>query len=220
LRGKGNFESALIGISKFKAAGIDKVKLITSITSQNIKRLPEMRRLSDSLGVEIGTTIFTPVGRGKKHLALRPSNQDLIRSFLEEFSLLNCDNSIADDASLDINAGVTCGAGTLMVSIDCFGNVFPCHLFHKPQYKFGNLLKQPDLLEMIRSSKTAHQFRDRNVEKRKCHGCTVEYFCKGGCLARTVAAHNMADDSWIERDPFCEVNKSVLSAQIWPNGHD
>lgn len=218
LRGTGNFDRALAGIRRFRVAGASRIKIVTSITSFNVSRMHEMRRLRDELGVELGTTIFAEVGRGSQYIQLKPPTEELARFFLEEAKSLNCDSSVADGPVLDVSAGVTCGSGTLMVSVDCFGDVFPCHLFHKPELRIGNLLSQPDLREMMLSSAVAAQFRARTVETRKCHGCAVEHFCKGGCLAHTVAAHDDSENPWIERDPFCEVHESVLSAQLWPDG--
>lgn len=216
LRGKGSFELALTGIRKFKAAGASRIKVITSITSANINRIDEMRRLCSKLGVEFGTTIFAGVGRGAEYPYLRPSTGALTQLFLKEAISLNCDSSATSQSPLDISAGVTCGSGTSMVSIDCLGDVFPCHLFHQPGLCIGNLRLQPNLKKLVEVSPITKQFRARVVENRKCHGCIVEHFCKGGCLAHTVAAHSATRDPWIERDPFCGVHKSVLSAQLWP----
>lgn len=217
IRGVGNFDSAVEGICKLKTAGVKKIRLITNINSANIKRVHEMRVLRDELDVELGNNIFTEVGRASKHKYLMPTNRDLIEFFLKETSQLNCDSSMTGPAYLDIHAGVTCGSGTLMVSVDCHGDVFPCHLFHKPELRIGNLLAQPNLVEMLKLSPVAGQMRARTVESRKCHGCDVEHFCKGGCLAHTVAAHDDSLDPWKERDPFCEVHHAVISAQLWPN---
>lgn len=217
IRGRGNFDSAVEGVRKLKAAGVKKIRLITNINSANITRIHEMQTLRDELDVELGNNIFTEVGRASKHKYLMPVNRDLIEFFLKETAQLTCGNSVLGHSYLDIHAGVTCGAGTLMVSVDCRGDVFPCHLFHKPELRIGNLLSQPDLVQMLKLSVIAGQMRARTVETRKCHGCDVEYFCKGGCLAHTVAAHDDSPDPWKERDPFCEVHHTVISAQLWPN---
>ena len=215
MRGKGVFGGAVRGIRLLKSAGVPKVRVVTSVSSVNVAHMREMRKQAEELGVELGTSIFAEVGRGNLHPNLSPDTDELIRFFREEAVSLMCDSSVSDRTLLNISAGVTCGSGTLMVSVDCFGNVYPCHLFHRPEFKIGNLFQEPDLHEMLRRSAIAVQFRERTVESRKCHGCSVEPFCKGGCLAHTVAVNETAEDPWKERDPYCTVQKEVLGAQLW-----
>lgn len=198
-----------------KTAGAKKIRLVTTINSANIHRMNEMRKLKEDLDVELGTTIFAKVGRGNKRSSLTPKTGDLIKFFSEEVCSVVCNSSTAGNASLDISAGTTCGSGILMVSIDCRGNVFPCHLLHQPEFKIGNILVQPDLVQMLRESAVAKLFRKRTVEDRKCNGCEVEHFCKGGCLAHTIAAHSKSADPWKEKDPFCSVHRTILGAQLW-----
>ena len=217
IRGRGNFDPAIKGIRKLKAAGVKKIRLITNINSANIRRIGEMKQLRDELGVELGNNVFVEVGRASNHRHLTPKSKDLIRFFLEETAAITCDSIVPDSNRLDIQAGIMCGSGTLMVSVDCHGDVYPCHLFHNPELRIGNLLAQPDLIQMLKFSPVAEKFRTCTVETRKCHGCDVEHFCKGGCLAHAVAHHDDSADPWTERDPFCAVHRAVLGAQLWPN---
>jgi len=216
IRGRGNFDKTIAGVRLLKAAAVQRIRLVTNINAVNIKRVHEMRTLRDKLGVELGNNVFTEVGRGSKHKYLMPLTRDLIEFFLNETQTINCDASVSSSDYLNIHAGVSCGSGTHMISVDCRGDVFPCHLFHRPELRIGNLLTRSNLVEMLKLSPVAGQFRARTVETRKCHGCEVEHFCKGGCLAHTVAAHDSSPDPWKEKDPFCEVHKTVISAQLWP----
>ena len=215
IRGEGNFEKTINGIRKLKSAGVEKIKIISSITSVNIDHLNEMSKLRDEIGVDFGTSIFAEIGRGIEYSYLRPKIEDLIAYFENKTSSLDCNPLATDSSLLDVNAGVTCGAGTLMISVDCFGDIFPCHLLHQPKLKIGNIIKQDNLLEIIRKSSVIKQMQERVVENRKCHGCSVEYFCKGGCLAHTVSANKQSENPWLEKDPFCEVHNRILSLQIW-----
>lgn len=215
LRGKGNFTKTIEGIRILKTVGAKKIRLITTVNSANINRMNEMRKLKENLDVELGTTIFSKVGRGNKCSSLTPRKNDLIKFFSEEVSSVVCNSSNTGNASLDISAGTTCGSGVLMVSIDCRGDVFPCHLLHRPEFKIGNILVQPNLIQMLQDSDVAKLFSKRTVEDRKCHGCEVEYFCKGGCLAHTIAANSKSADPWKEKDPFCAVHRAILGAQLW-----
>lgn len=215
IRGKGAFERTINGIRKLKSAGVKKIKIITSITSANISRLHEMSQIQKELGVDFGTSIFAEVGRGTEYSYLKPKISDIISYFRNKTVSLDCNPMASDPNLLDINAGVTCGSGTLMFSVDCFGNIFPCHLLHMPELKIGNILNQGNLLEIIRESPVARQMQERVVENKKCHGCSVEYFCKGGCLAHTISANRYSENPWLEKDPFCKVHKEILGLQIW-----
>lgn len=215
IRGKGNFEKTISGIRKLKSAGVKKIKIITTITSGNINYLHEMSCMQKELGFDFGTSIFAEVGRGSEYSFLKPNISDVIRYFRDKTVSLDCNPLTTNLGLLDINAGVTCGSGTYMISVDCFGNIFPCHLLHKQELKIGNILEQENLLEIIQKSPVIKQMKERIVENRKCHGCSVEYFCKGGCLAHTISANKQSKNPWLEKDPFCDVHKEILSLQIW-----
>lgn len=215
IRGKGNFEKTISGIRKLKSAGVKKIKIITTITSGNINYLHEMSCMQKELGFDFGTSIFAEVGRCFEYSFLKPNISDVIRYFRDKTVSLDCNPLTTNLGLLDINAGVTCGSGTYMISVDCFGNIFPCHLLHKQELKIGNILEQENLLEIIQKSPVIKQMKERIVENRKCHGCSVEYFCKGGCLAHTISANNQSKNPWLEKDPFCDVHKKILSLQIW-----
>lgn len=218
IRGRGNFDKTIAGVRLLKTTGVKRIRLVTNINAVNIKWVHTMRTLRDKLGVELGNNVFAEVGRGSKHRRLMPLADDLIKLFIEEAEAVSCAVSASNPDYLNIHAGVSCGSCTHMVSVDCRGDVFPCHLFHRLEFRIGNLLLQPNLVKLLNLSSVAEQFRAKTVEARECHGCEVKYFCKGGCLAHTVAAYDEDADAWKKRDPFCRVHRTVLNAQLWPNG--
>lgn len=217
LRGPGNFNRAVRGIEILQAAGARNIQVVTTVTSQNISRMNEMRDLCDRFGVEFGTTIFAEAGRGCQHTDLAPDHQDLIKFFLGEIERVMSGQSTKATLPLEVDAGVSCGAGTMMVSLDCRGNIYPCHFFHQPELLIGNILKNIDLNRLMETSPVVAKFHLSTVEHRKCHGCSVEYFCKGGCLAHAVFSHPDSNDPWTERDTLCDVHRAVLGEQIWPS---
>lgn len=217
LRGLGSFDRAMHGVEAWKTVGAEHIQVVTTVTSHNIMRIQEMRDLCDRIGVTFGTTIFAEAGRGCQHANLAPNHDDLIRLFLREVKQVEYVHLTKTDVTLAVDAGVSCGAGTIMVSIDCRGDIFPCHFFHQPELLIGNILKDADLQQLMKTSSVAAKFHQSTVEHRQCHGCNVEYFCKGGCLAHAVLAHPEADNPWTERDPLCKVHLAVLGAQMWPS---
>lgn len=217
LRGSGNFDRAVRFVETLHTAGAKNVQIITTITSQNLSRMHEMRDLCNRLGIEFGTTIFAEAGRGCQHADLAPNHRDLINFFLGEVERVMSGQLTKAAIPLEVDAGVSCGAGTIMVSLDCRGNIFPCHFFHQPELLIGNILENPDLKQLMEISPVAIKVRQSTVEHRKCHGCSVEYFCKGGCLAHAVFAHPNSSDPWTERDCLCQVHRTVLNKQLWPS---
>ncbi len=213
IRGKENFQKTIRGIKILKEADIKDIHLITTVCSVNIKHLVEIELLANKLGVNFGTSIFTSVGNGAKNSYLQPPIDEMINYFTQRVSLLKCEETNSD--LLNIECGITCGCGVTMISVDCFGNVFPCHLLHKKDLKIGNLIENRDLIKLTEKSSVAQKFLKRTVEYRKCHGCRVEYFCKGGCLARTRDYYLAKENSWMEKDPLCALHKKILSAQLW-----
>lgn len=214
VRGKGNFQRAMAGIEKLKDVGAKSIRMITTITSKNLAFMEDIEEIADKLGIQFGTSIFTPVGTGKQNYFLKPSLPGLLEYFRkkvreEKFKLSTLEHS------LGIDAGITCGCGMQMISIDCGGNVYPCHLFHIPEMKIGNIIECPNLLEMIEESAVIRKIRKFTIENRECHRCRVEYFCKGGCLARTVFHNQHFDNPWVKRDPLCRLHEEIFSMQLW-----
>ena len=214
VRGAGSFQGAMAGIEKLRDAGAKSIKIITTITSKNLAFMEDIEGIADKLGIQFGTSIFTPVGTGKKNYFLKPSLSGLLEYFRKKAREENFKSSTLEH-SLGIDAGITCGCGIHMISVDCRGNIYPCHLFHIPRMKIGNIFKRPNLLEMIEKSMVIRKIRKFTIENRECHGCRVEYFCKGGCLARTVFFNQHFDNPWIKRDPLCRLHKEILSMQLW-----
>ena len=172
-----------------------------------------MEALAEELGVKIGTSIFAELGEGTKHPKLKAEIDELIGCFVSKAERLRLMHGEVSHG-LDVDAGLWCGSGVKMVSVNEDGDIYPCHMLHRPEFLVGNLLKTPDLRRMISSSSIIRSFRERTVEARKCHGCDVEYFCKGGCLAYAMTQSD-SDKAWREKDPYCSLHQEVLSRQIW-----
>ena len=57
-------KKTISGIRKLKSAEVNKIKIITCITSVNLSHMDEMLNIQKELGVDLGTSIFAEVGRG------------------------------------------------------------------------------------------------------------------------------------------------------------
>ncbi len=74
-----------------------------------------------------------------------------------------------------------CGAAQSVISIDPFGNVYPCQCLHYPEFEMGNLLHQElSTLKYIVDGTSPIPSVD---EFAQCQHCDVKYICGGGCKA-------------------------------------
>lgn len=105
-----------------------------------------------------------------------------------------------------------CFAGRENISVDDNGDVYPCHLFHDPQFKMGNVFEDaiPELMTRNRSLAFVEDMHvDRNNEF--CAACAVRYLCGGGCKAN--ALHESGD--FHGRDSLCAYLKAEIVSDLF-----
>jgi radical SAM protein with 4Fe4S-binding SPASM domain len=98
------------------------------------------------------------------------------------------------------------------VSINSKGTVAQCDCWvtSYPEYYFGNVLSEPDLTRMLRTSPARREFVDRPqhlVEVEDCLSCRYLSICHGGCPVRTYSAFG----TLLSKDPYCEVYKAIFA---------
>lgn len=215
IRGSGSFARAVRGIRLLRATNAN-VLIVCTLTRINIQKLPEMARLAQNLDAELGSSIFLATGHGAcNEKCLSPAWQDLMRDFRDEIFQLNRIGEIDGSqytATSNLRIGLSCGSGTQLISVAPDGTVYPCHVFHKPEFAVGNILSSVNLTEMLNKSRVIKQFRDLDVEhKIPCLKCDVRYFCRGGCIAQGFASSGKLEG----RDKFCPLFRRVFRAQVW-----
>ncbi len=97
------------------------------------------------------------------------------------------------------------------ISVDSKGTVAQCDCWvtSYPEYFFGNVFRDADLTQMLRTSEARQQFVDRPkhlVEHEDCISCRYLSICHGGCPVRTYSALG----TMLAKDPYCEVYKAVF----------
>jgi radical SAM protein with 4Fe4S-binding SPASM domain len=83
--------------------------------------------------------------------------------------------------------GRSCHAGVTNLSIDETGDAYPCHLFHEPPFRLGNVFT--DSFPSIFYGKGLARFtRSMDVARNNptCAGCELRYLCTGGCKANNL----------------------------------
>jgi len=97
------------------------------------------------------------------------------------------------------------------ISVDSKGTVAQCDCWvtSYPESFFGNIFRDPDLTQMLRTSPARREFVERPkhlVEHEDCLQCRFLSICHGGCPVRTYSALG----TMLAKDPYCEVYKSVF----------
>ncbi|MBI4029787.1 radical SAM protein [Candidatus Berkelbacteria bacterium] len=215
IRGEGAFERAISGVKLLKEAGA-KILIVCTITKVNIGLVPRMAALARELDVELGSSIFLATGHGAcNEKCLSPAWQDLLADFRNEIFQLAEESDLSGSqytSTSDLRIGMSCGSGTQLISIAPDGNIYPCHVLHRPEYVIGNITTNNDLLSILESSPVVQRFRQINVEQRVgCKRCDVRYFCRGGCIAQGIINTGRLGG----KDRFCPLFTRVFRAQIW-----
>ena len=97
------------------------------------------------------------------------------------------------------------------ISVDSKGTVAQCDCWvtSYPESFFGNVFKEENLTEMLRTSPARREFVERPkhlVENEDCLQCRFLSICHGGCPVRTYSALG----TMLAKDPYCEVYKAVF----------
>lgn len=151
----------------------DKLKITTSsiYSKNNHKELKVIEEFCKSVPVNF------------RQVLIVPNNQDdvaLLPSLSEYISTLPSTVKEVEGPRL------YCGAGVGVLSIDPFGNVYPCQSLHSKDYKLGNILES-SLANIIRSDKRLSLAKAFNVKNiTKCKDCSLKYICGAGCRAATL----------------------------------
>lgn len=98
------------------------------------------------------------------------------------------------------------------ISVDAKGTVAQCDCWvtSYPETFFGNLFREPDLTQMLRTSPARREFVERPkhlVEHEDCLSCRWLSICHGGCPVRTYSALG----TMLAKDPYCDVYKAVFA---------
>jgi len=219
----GAFEAAVAGLKHLKKAGIS-TQINTSVARHNSHQLPDILRLSQSLGVDaFHIFLLVPVGCGltiAEEQSIQGEEYERILNWLYDRSL---------DSGLEIKATCAphyyrilrqrraearraghavpelhshgmhattrgCLAGSGVCFISHQGEVFPCGYLPVPA---GDLRRQK-FRDVWEGSAVFQQLRDPDQLEGKCGICEFKQVCLG-CRAR---AFGMTGD-YMAEEPFC-----------------
>jgi len=177
-----NFSRVMRGI-RLLSDRMANVTVQVTVGSWNLATADEVRALLPER-VNVTYTPMLPYGRGKTGSKLFISD--------EEFLALSRRTRKPGSVAAGFEPGRqmrSCYAGHANLSIADSGDVYPCHLFHEPQFRLGNIFH--DSFEEIFYGQRIREFvktMDLDSNNPTCRECEVRYLCGGGCKANVFHA--------------------------------
>lgn len=178
---------------------VERIGILTTVTSTNVRRLIEIAEYVRSLGVKHwDATLFDALGRGSRDSALyAPRTEDVVQAHLDLLDAV--DSGRFDDLevrpvlrflsnalsyarnSFCLRDG--CGAGADLVAIAADGVVQSCDCIRDRSLDLGRL--GDVTIEEAMRTQAADSIRNRTTATlAPCRECDWRVFCGGTCLAK------------------------------------
>lgn len=177
---KGSFEKTLSTLKKVKNAGII-VTIKTPVMKPTLKGFPAVQALCKELDVhlEISYLISATNNGNTSPIKLRLND---VENYKRIMRLAQRDKKIGEFQPRDIH-GMICGAGQNSLSINPYGEVFPCNGF---AYRLGNIKETP--IAEIWNGVTLRRLYEFRFEQLgdSCLSCRYRddcLYCLGSSLA-------------------------------------
>ena len=188
----GGFQKAMDCLEISRTMGVKDLGIAMTVMEANIKELPMVYRLANSMGVEFSVTVATDsqiyFGEGKE--TLRPKDTDLltdamltvIRSEYTSWQPKRWFRGWFSKTLLEYlqngRRPIPCDAGRGFFYLDSEANVFACHILSTP---LGNIRKQP-WQELWRSAQAEKVRKDMKA----CEECWMVCTSKSEIRKRLV----------------------------------
>lgn len=182
-RVSGSFGKLLANLNEMRALGL-RIKLNSPLTAWNEAEMEAMFALADDWGLPIQLDPqITPRDDGDPGpLQVTPSREGVARLLAlqrERAAARQTDREPrSTDAATEVGGSKHCGAGSATVTVDPFGNVYPCVQWRR---RVGNLHEQ-SILAIWRQSRELAEVRRLAVEVKQTvgqHGPLGFGFCPG-----------------------------------------
>ncbi len=191
----GSFERLLANLAEMRRLGL-RVKLNSTLTVWNEGEIAEMFGLADSLDLPLQVDPeVTPRDDGSREpLDVAASREGVLRLFRLQTARgreapAGAPAEVArggDDGTMPAPVHKHCGAGSSGITVDPYGNVYPCVQWRRP---VGNLHKQ-SIREIWRSSAGLAEVRDLSGRVKEMidaqgPGGQLLNFCPGSAASQT-----------------------------------
>lgn len=217
IRGKGVFSKVISNINLLKNIGYNPQSISLSMVDTVVTHdgIELFEKLCNNLDIKPIVRTFSAVGRGKSSArklqiletgpvhGVYTENEDVKKRL--DLSCMICQN---------------CNAGRTKLSINQYGDIFPCAVLDSKEYCLGNILKDSDILPSLvnlQCEKYKSKEKNKGLEafnklliknNEKCSKCDVAPFCVM-CLETFIHEKEKYGLNGI-----CNANKEFLSEVI------
>ena len=220
IRGKGSFEASVRGIRHFADAGMEKrIKIAFTEMRHNYDDIPEMLKLSDSLGVgQFVTGTLVKGGRAEKADWIGMPEKSQVRNLIELYESDSAFRALYDKLGnisaiewyrgRDIPSDHVCNCiGTPF--IDASDKMYPCVMYLEDDLAVDNVhetgMKNAILKGLEKWSRLPELDKKRMELLAKCRDCVGREHCRGGCIGRASAV----DGDAVSVEDRCELRREV-----------
>jgi radical SAM protein with 4Fe4S-binding SPASM domain len=199
IRKEQRFDTLVDSIRLIQELGIP-AQITPTIHANNIDEVGQYLALSKDLGALLSYSLFTGSCSDPEVKELLPRENQLQELGETVFSQSCGAMSTVQDSPLAVNLSVArkCGAGKETLSVAADGTLYPCHMLHLEECRLGNLFS--DDITDIRFDEIPcfTEIRESSMDS-DCSVCEYQWFCKGGCKARSYLTHG----EFSPKDPYC-----------------
>lgn len=175
IRGKGIFAKTVKIIKLLHNNKFNNIEL-SAILPNSIEVEKKFDQLCEKLSVK-------PVHRDLIYSGRAYENANGIKLAYEQYIEKYGYSSYDSIANLSVGNLDLCNACKTTISIDAVGNVYPCNLLQKEEFRIGNILENTDLLYDYKNSKVSNMIeRAGRMDLEPCKNCDVKKLC-WFCLA-------------------------------------
>lgn len=225
IRGRGSFGRALRAIEAFKAVSKE-CRLVVTLTHRNLQYMQDFQNLGQEIGAEVTFSMFVPTGAGSspeaRDLSLTAQDLQYLGQYFVDDLPIDLDGEAKgspsrkkDREAIEIGAlqaKTGCGVGYKILAIDHDGGVYPCHMLMRPELRMGTV-PNDSLVRTLQEAPLAQFFRSLDVDEiRECAGCSLRYFCGGGCRAMAYHAHG----DLLAQNPACILHSTFITSSLRP----
>lgn len=218
----GSFDAALRAIRLLSQVKFERRIISCTATRLNYTRIPEMVQWAYDQGWSLFLSRLTPAGKATMEHYLEPEAYNALVDRCHQAYIEVTKTRGRPSFPFFFQAACTpynrvllnsrrsdCGIGSLVISIDASGDVYPCPLLQVPEFKIGNLRETP-VAELVQRAGTG--FEDLAVDHLDtCRDCYVKHLCGGGCRALAYYCHRGITGA----DPFCAVTRRAIETAFW-----
>lgn len=207
----GSFEKTIKAIEACSIIGIP-VNIKTPVFDETIDDIEGMVRLAETLSasIELGQNITPKKDGNLKPTALKISGEE--KDNRVHYAIKNLIKTIGNETDKKQVSDKLCGAGDHSISINPYGQVYPCNLL---QLCIGDVIRQP-IREIWEKSDVLKWWRENNRRSRKkgCANCELIercIFCPGEAMMRKGDPLEMYEDA-------CLTTKYVVNREAGKGG--